>query len=75
MTFSVESQEDPRAELFDPDADCSTDEAVGGDPGGRCALVAAEQCTLRCYIRHQENEPQENDWLVDGAPPPPELRA
>lgn len=65
MAFSEQSRNDPNAELFDPDHDCSTDESVGGDPEGRCALVPEEQCTLRCHIRWLDDEPQDNDPLVD----------
>ena len=72
MAVSKESQNDPRAELFDPDEDCSTDESVGGAPGGRCALIPEEQCTLRCYVRHAEGEAQLNDALVDTRPLPSE---
>lgn len=72
MAFSPKSQEDPRAELFDPDEDCSTDEQAGGGPEGRCALIP--ECQLRCVIRREGGESQYNDWLVDGGAPPPDLR-
>lgn len=65
VAASKESQGDPRAELFDPDEDCSTDKSVGGDPEGRCALIPEEQCTLRCHIRYQEGESQLNDAIVE----------
>ena len=72
MTVGItqESRNTLGAELFDPDEDCSTDESVGGDPEGRCALVPDERCTLRCHIRYLENEPQDNDWLMDNRPYP-----
>jgi hypothetical protein len=57
---------DPRAELFNPDDDCSDDESAGGDPRSGCAITPT--CTLRCYIRHQAGEAQLNDALVDNAP-------
>ena len=65
MTVGItqESQDNPRAELFDPDDDCSTDESAGGDPRGQCAITPT--CTLRCHIRWQEGEQQLNDALVD----------
>lgn len=63
MGITKESQEDPRAELFDPDDDCSTDEAAGGDPSGQCAITPT--CTLRCHLRWQEGETQLNDAVVD----------
>lgn len=63
MAVSKESQDHPRAELFDPDEDCSTDESAGGAPGGRCALIPEEQCTLRCHLRHEAGEHQLNDSL------------
>jgi hypothetical protein len=69
MAISEESQGNPLAELFDPDEDCSTDESVGGDREGRCVLIARERCALRCHIRHDEGEAQENDRLFDGGEP------
>ncbi|WP_212824340.1 hypothetical protein [Polymorphospora rubra] len=63
MAISDQSQSDPRAELFDPDEDCSTHEPIGGDPEGRCGLV--QRCTLRCHIRYLDGEDQDNDWLVN----------
>lgn len=65
MTYSEASTTDPRAELFDPDMDCSDDPDVGGDIEQRCAII--ETCTLRCHIRWLEGEDQPNDWLFDGA--------
>jgi hypothetical protein len=68
VTFSEISQTDSRAELFDPDHDCSDDPDAGGDIEQRCAIT--ETCTLRCYIRWTEGEEQPNDRLFNGTGEP-----